>query len=269
MVKAKLRSGKDKGGCLIGKKEKSTPGGCKVGRKGVNAKAKAPAKPKAKAPAKPKAKAPAKPKSPGQIEAARIKAKNKRPKKKEGARVVNKKPRVGGARIPPKEAKGVMKSKAEKKARIQQKVKDLGKAQIAKKKQPRQDYEAPAKTHIVLGQEVPLNIRLAGVSDYRGGIKDDGKQFSEGGSLTTAQKRATQGTRGSFVIIDDKSGKVYDSLKDLDKGKDSGEAVSNIKYKRRRRPGIRIQGVGDFVKAPLGGDPSYAFNWIGDMYNSR
>ncbi len=66
MVKAKLRSGKDKGGCLVGKKEKTTKGGCKVGRKGVNykgkapAKAKAPAKPKAKAPAKPKAKAPAK-----------------------------------------------------------------------------------------------------------------------------------------------------------------------------------------------------------------
>ena len=151
MVKAKLRSGKDKGGCLIGKKEKSTPGGCKVGRKGVNAKAKAPAKPKApmkpkaKAPAKPKAKAPAKPKSPGQIEAARIKAKNKRPKKKEGARVVNKKPSSGIAKIPPKEAKGVMKSKAEKKARIQKKVRDLGKAQIAKKKQKKKDYTSAAE----------------------------------------------------------------------------------------------------------------------------
>ena len=154
-----------------------------------------------------------------------------KPKKKVGARVVNKKPSSGIAKIPPKEAKGVEKSKADKKARIQQKIRDLGKAQIAKKKEKKKDFTAPAKekTHVVLGKEVPINIRLAGVSDYRGGIKDDGKQFSEGGSLTTAQKRATQGTRGSFVIIDDKTGKVYDSLSDYNKGKVSGEEKKRYK----------------------------------------
>ena len=94
----------------------------------------------------------AKPKSAGAIEAARIKAKIARkkatemkPKKKVGARVVNKKPSSGIAKIPPKEAKGVEKSKAEKKARIQQKVRDLGKAQIAKKKEKKKDFTAPAK----------------------------------------------------------------------------------------------------------------------------
>ena len=104
-VKVKTRGGKNMGGCLVGKKEKTTGGGCKVGRKGVNYKGKAPAKPKA--PAK------AKPKSAGAIEAARIKAKVARkkkiaemkPKKKVGARVINKKPSSGIAKIPPKKRK--------------------------------------------------------------------------------------------------------------------------------------------------------------------
>ena len=82
-VKPKLRAGKNKGGCLVGKKEMA--GGCKVGRKGVNAKAKAPAKQK-------KAKAPVK------------------PKKKVGAKVINK-PSSGIAKIPPKEAKPKAKPK--------------------------------------------------------------------------------------------------------------------------------------------------------------
>ena len=46
---------------------------------------------------------------------------------------------------PAKEAKGVMKSKADKKARIQQKVRDLGKAQIAKKKETKKDFTAKPK----------------------------------------------------------------------------------------------------------------------------
>ena len=43
-VKVKTRGGKDKGGCLVGKKEKTTAGGCKVGRKGVNFKVRNPGK---------------------------------------------------------------------------------------------------------------------------------------------------------------------------------------------------------------------------------
>jgi len=119
MVKAKTRAGKDKGGCLVGKKVKATGGGCKVGRKGVNFKE----KPKAKAPA------------PAPAPAA--------PKKKKKKLILR-----------PKEAKGVMKSKAEKKARIQQKVRDLGKEMVAKKKEKKKDFTAKPKPKKTAGEKL-------------------------------------------------------------------------------------------------------------------
>ena len=107
-VKVKTRGGKNMGGCLVGKKEKTTGGGCKVGRKGVNFKVRNPGNPIIISKKKK-----AKPKSAGAIEAARIKAKVARkkkiaemkPKKKVGARVINKKPSSGIAKIPPKKRK--------------------------------------------------------------------------------------------------------------------------------------------------------------------
>jgi len=152
------------------------------------------------------------------------------------------------------------KPKVEEKPKMEAKPKKKLVLKPKKKKEP---------THIVMGREVPLHIKLAGVKDYRGGVKGTKGGIGEGANLSDAQKRASKGNSGSFVVIDTKTGKVYDSLSDYNKGKVSGEEKTDIKYKGRKRSGIRIEGVGDFIKAPVGGDPSYAFIWIGDMFNSR
>ncbi len=53
-----------------------------------------------------------------------------------------------------KEAKGVIKSKAEKKARIIKKVRELGKAQIAKKKEKKKDFTAKPKPKKTAGESL-------------------------------------------------------------------------------------------------------------------
>lgn len=127
-----------------------------------------------------------------------------------------------------------------------------------------------APTHVILGKEVPTNIKLVSLKEYRGGVKDDGKQFSDGGNLTPSEKRATQGNRGSFVLLDETSGKVYDNMTDYKKNKVSGE-TQIIKYKKpggsraTKREGIKI-GILEFVKTPRTG---YNYSWIGNMYQSR
>ena len=154
--KPKTRATKAKGGCLVGAKQRKPKGGCKIGNKGVGKEEVKPRTRKPKlvpvrpAPAVPKKKAAPK-KQKFNVRTLAQKEKMKSVAKvaaKKGKRIM--KGKTGGLKPA---AAGVAKSKAEKKARIQKKVRELGKSMIAKKKakkkdftdEPEPDPEAPAK----------------------------------------------------------------------------------------------------------------------------
>ena len=135
--KLKTRATKAKGGCLVGAKQRKPKGGCKVGNKGVGKEEVKPRTRKPKlvpvrpAPAVPKKKAAPK-KQKFNVRTLAQKEKMKSVAKvaaKKGKRIM--KGKTGGLKPA---AAGVAKSKAEKKARIQKKVRELGKSMIAKKK---------------------------------------------------------------------------------------------------------------------------------------
>jgi len=144
--KPKTRATKAKGGCLVGAKQRKPKGGCKIGNKGVG---KEEVKPKTRkpklvpvrpAPAVPKKKAAPK-KQKFNVRTLAQKEKMKSVAKvaaKKGKRIM--KGKTGGLKPA---AAGVAKSKAEKKARIIKKVREVGREQIAKKNKKKADYTAP------------------------------------------------------------------------------------------------------------------------------
>ena len=146
--KANVRG--NKGGCKVGRKDESPKGGCKIGKRDPNKTEKTAAMMAAfQASRKKKVAAEAKSKSAAAVGVkAGDKVKFKKKAKKSEPTEYKRKVKVGTSdrttRSAP-EAKGVMKDKAAKKARIQAKVRDLGKAQIAKKKEKKKDFTAKPK----------------------------------------------------------------------------------------------------------------------------
>ncbi len=146
--KANVRG--NKGGCKVGRKGETPKGGCKVGKRDPNKTEKTAAMMAAfQASRKNKVAAAAKSKSAAAVGVkAGDKVKFKKKAKKSEPTEYKRKVKVGTSdrttRSAP-EAKGVMKDKAAKKARIQAKVRELGKAQIAKKKEKKKDFTAAPK----------------------------------------------------------------------------------------------------------------------------
>jgi len=175
--KANVRG--NKGGCKIGRKGETPKGGCKIGKRDPTkeerkaasdaafrgARKMKVAEDKAKAaPKKPVKKPTSRPKSAprnqtGGMPKSKLAAKagikageklpfKKKPKKKSEPDEYKRKVKVGTSdrttRSAPA-AKGVMKDKAAKKARIQEKVRALGKKQVEKKKEKKKDFTAAPK----------------------------------------------------------------------------------------------------------------------------
>jgi len=185
----------NKGGCKVGRREHGTKGGCKVGKRNPTKAEKEVAKSAAKKGKK------------------LLKAPTKR---------LN-------------EAKGVMKSKAEKKARIQQKVRDLGKAQIAKKKEKKKDFTAkpkpkPKKEKIIYPTKVH-NIRGEQYAVHKGKIyKYDKYSGERGGQINIAGPD-----------IKDKS--VIDTIKNLSNPKAPAKAKAPAKPKPKPSAGQKLTGL--------------------------
>lgn len=208
----------NKGGCKVGRREHGTKGGCKVGKRNPTKAEKEVAKSAAKKGKK------------------LLKAPTKR---------LN-------------EAKGVMKSKAEKKARIQQKVRDLGKAQIAKKKEKKKDFTAkpkpkPKKEKIIYPTKVH-NIRGEQYAVHKGKIyKYDKYSGERGGQINIAG-----------ADIKDKS--VIDTIKNLSNPKapakkapakakaEPTKVLSSVKLggKGMDLPDLYKHGMGNASKVELG-----------------
>ena len=124
--------------------------------------------------------------------------------------------------------------------------------------------------NIILGEPMLSQIKLISLKEYRGGLKTAGFR---GDGLTEAQARLSEGNRGSVVLLDTKTGKIYNNKSDYKKKKVAGE-TRIVKYKKpggsraTKREGLKIEALGsdgEFVKTP----GPYNYSWIGNMYESR
>ena len=125
--------------------------------------------------------------------------------------------------------------------------------------------------NIILGEPMLSQIKLISLKEYRGGLKTAGFR---GDGLTEAQARLSKGNMGSVVLLDTKTGKIYNNKSDYKNKKVAGE-TRIVKYKKpggsraTKREGLKIEALGsdgEFVKTPGTG---YNYSWIGNMYESR
>ena len=187
---------------------------------------------------------------------------------------VGKKSDLGGCKIgkknPPAKKKPKFKVKAPAVAPVKKKPKFKVKPAVVAPVKKKPKFKVKPE-NIILGEPMLSQIKLISLKEYRGGLKTAGFR---GDGLTEAQARLSKGNMGSFVLLDTKTGKIYNNKSDYKKKEVAGE-TRIVKYKKpggsraTKREGLKIEALGsdgEFVKTPGTG---YNYSWIGNMYESR